>query len=94
VAQVTREERVALNDVDLRVVMGTQPGRRLVWRLLEQAGLHTPSFASDDNATAYNEGRRSVAIALMRETQRVCPELWVTMVREQLAATEQEAHKP
>lgn len=90
---MTREEAKQLLDVDLRVVMGTAPGRRFVWRLLEQSGLHSASFGgSDTHATAYNEGRRSVAMALMREVQRVCPELWVLMVRDQLAAQEQENH--
>lgn len=90
---MTREETKELLDVDLRAVMGTQPGRRFVWRLLEQSGLHSPSYAGEAMASAFNEGRRAVAIALMREVQRVCPELYVTMVRDQLAAQELEAHK-
>ena len=79
-------------DADLRAVMGGPVGRRFMRRLLEQAGLYSSSFTSEASGMAYNEGRRSVAIALMRELHRVCPEDWVRMVREQLAEQEQTAH--
>lgn len=83
-----QEER----DDDLRAVLLTPVGRRFIWRFLEQAGLYAQSFAVETHATAYNEGRRSLATALMRECQRVAPESWVRLVREQLDDMERQAH--
>jgi hypothetical protein len=91
---MTNDERLELNDADLRAVMGTAHGRRLVWRLLVQAGLYSSSYAADALATAFNEGRRSVGLALMAEAQRVTTDLYVAMVREQLNVDLQQAHAP
>lgn len=79
---MTPAELRALHDADVRTVMGTQAGRRFVRRLVEQSGLLSPVFADSPTATAYNDGRRAVAIALLQECQRVCPELWVKGVIE------------
>lgn len=79
-----RADRQKFADADLRSVMSTPAGRRFVWRLLTQAGLQGSSFASDPLTTAYNEGRRSVAISLLREAQRAAPELYTQALREQL----------
>lgn len=84
-SETTRKEL----DADLRVVLGNAAGRRFFWRLLTQAGLQSSSFVmGDQSATAFNEGRRSVALALLTEAQRVAPELYTTALREQLDAQE------
>ncbi len=70
------------HEEDLRAVMGTAAGRRFLWRLLEQAGLHGRSYAGAAEATAHNEGRRSVALDLLAEMQRVAPELYADSVEE------------
>ncbi|MDP2270926.1 MAG: hypothetical protein Q8K32_09365 [Archangium sp.] len=76
-------------DADLRSVLSTPAGRRFVWRWLTQAGLQSSSFVSgDQSGTAFNEGRRSIALALLAEAQRVAPELYTTALREQLDAQE------
>lgn len=62
--------------------MATPAGRRFVWRLLEQAGLLSPSYTEPPTGAAYNEGRRAVAIALLKEVQRVCPDSYATSVEE------------
>lgn len=80
------------NDDDLRAVLATTQGRRFLWRMLSQAGLYSPSFATDPLATAYNEGRRSVAMGLMLEAQRVSAPLYVRAVREQMDQLEADAH--
>ncbi len=74
------------NDDDLRGWLASSQGRRLFMRLLTQAGLYSPSYAESPTATAYNEGRRSFALNLMQEAQRVCPELYAVALREQLDA--------
>ena len=80
-------------DEDLRGVLKQVSGRRFFHRLLVQSGLYASSYAEAPTAAAYNEGRRSIAIALMREAQRVAPELYSQGLREQLSAQELEARK-
>lgn len=72
------------NDADLRGWLSSTQGRRLYLRQLTQAGLWSSSYAEKATATAYNEGRRSVALDLLREAQRVCPELHAQALREQI----------
>jgi hypothetical protein len=86
-----RGELAARNDADLRQVLSTLEGRRFFWRLLEQAGLYSPSYAEKAEATAFNEGRRSIAIALLQEAQRVAPEKYLAALKEQQDSLETEA---
>lgn len=80
------KERAKQNDADLLAFLSSSQGRRLFWRILEQAGLWNSSYVESPTGTAYNEGRRSVALALMMEAQRVTPELYARALREQLDA--------
>lgn len=60
-------------DADLETVLSSPAGQRFYVRLLVQSGLWAPSFVAESSASsAYNEGRRSIGIALMSEAQRVC----------------------
>lgn len=68
---------------DLLAVLSTPQGRRFAWGLIE--GVFAPSYASEALATAYNEGRRSVAIGLMVRCQQDATNLYVTALTEQLA---------
>lgn len=85
------KDRNKQRDDDLRGVLSSPAGRRFLWRLLTQSGLHGASYSESPTATAYAEGRRSVAIGLMREVQRVTPELYATALKEQLDAEMREA---
>ena len=80
---MTPEEQ---NDADLRALLALPGGRRFLVRLLIQAGLYSSSYAESPTATAYNEGRRSVAIALMGEAQRVAVDKYLLALREQVDA--------
>lgn len=89
---MSADTRKAELDADLRLVLGTPAGRRFFWRVLTQAGLNASSFVmGDSSATAFNEGRRSVALALLLEAQQVVPELYTAGLREQLDAQERAA---
>jgi hypothetical protein len=90
---VTPKDAQQLADDDLRVVMGLEAGRRFVWRLLTQAGLYSSSYVESATATAYNEGRRAVALALLAEAQRVAPELYTKALREELEAQDRAARE-
>lgn len=70
-------------DDDLRHVMSSPQGRRVIFRLIQGlANVMGGSYAGEATATAFNEGRRAVGIGLMLEVQRVSPELWNRLVAE------------
>ena len=79
------------NDDDMRALLSTPAGRRFFWRVLTQSGLYSSSYAESPTATAYNEGRRSVGLALMQEAQRVDAQRYAVALREQLDAAEVDA---
>jgi hypothetical protein len=76
---------------DLRSVMSTPEGRRFVWGLLEHCGVFGPSYASDANATSYNEGRRAVGIGLMVRCQTEASEFYVAALTESISEIKAEA---
>lgn len=80
------KERQRQNDADMLSLLNSAPGRRLYVRLLTQSGLWSSSYAESPTATAFNEGRRSIAIALLAEGQRVAPDLYTKALTEQLSA--------
>ena len=85
-AHMKAKERAEQNDNDLRAWLGNTQGRRLFMRILTQANLWSASYVESPTGTAYNEGRRCVALGLLTEAQRVCPALYVLALREQLDA--------
>lgn len=84
------EDRRKQDEQDLRSLLGKPEGRRFFYRVLAQSGLYSSSYASDATATAFNEGRRDVAIRLLREAQRVAPDLYARGLREAIDAEELE----
>lgn len=84
-----------LREADLRAVMATGSGRRLVWRLIDDAaGTFGGTYTGEALSGAYGEGRRSIGIALMAEAQRVARVDYVRMLAESLEArTTAEAQK-
>lgn len=60
---------------DLRAVLGTAEGRRVLQRLIfDWGGLHRASFRGEDtHATAFCEGQRSFATRLMAEIGATAP---------------------
>lgn len=83
--------------IDLTTVMSLPSGRRFMWSLLEQLGWLAPSFHVDAAVMAFNEGRRSAAVALAQTLQSRVPLLYLSMFEEaqreamQAAAREQAA---
>ncbi|EOC1198851.1 hypothetical protein AAAW50_003050 [Cronobacter sakazakii] len=77
--QQMREERDA---DDIRFVMGSEKGRRVVWQMLEKGSVFSTTFSMDPHATAFNEGQRNLALALFQRVMSVCPELYLKMADE------------
>lgn len=73
-------------EADLRAVLATPEGRRVLWSIIEgRSGMSRRSYVVGDAlATAYHEGRRSVGLDLMAAAQKAAPANYVHMVTEAL----------
>lgn len=76
-------------DADLRWLMGSKRGRRIVWRQLELAGVFKLSFNTNAMQMAFAEGNRNAGLRTVALIHQICPELYPTMVKE--AANERNA---
>lgn len=82
-----REERerqlTALEVADLLWLMGSKRGRRIVWRLLEEAGVFRTSFNTNALLMAFAEGTRNYGLRVLGLIHSHCPELYAPMLKEQ-----------
>ena len=67
---------------DMRWLMGTKRGRRIVWRSLERAGVFRSSFNTNAMSMAFAEGMRNEGLRTVGLLNAACPDLYLTMVRE------------
>jgi hypothetical protein len=67
---------------DIRAVMDTPAGRRLVRRLLDRLGLYRQPFDVRDGVTAFNCGEHNAALFLFHEVNDACPDLYMAMLAE------------
>ena len=81
-----RKERTklqALGEVeDLKWLMGSKRGRRIVWRLLDQAGVFRLSFNTNAMQMAFAEGNKNYGLRTLAQIQALCPDLYPLMVKE------------
>lgn len=69
-------------EADLKWLMGSRRGRRIVWRILEQSGVFRLSFNTNAMQMAFNEGSRNYGNRTLAMLQTVCPELYLQMTKE------------
>ena len=65
---------------DLQAVMGTDAGRRFMWRQLGATSMFHECYSPEQ------EGGRRVGLALLREVMAVCPGQYLLMQKEALDA--------
>lgn len=83
-AKAREERRREQADDDLRAVLSTREGRAVVWRVVDEvAGTFSGTFTGSSQ-TFHLEGRRSVGIDVMREAQRVAPQLYLLALSERM----------
>jgi hypothetical protein len=70
-------------EADLKWLMNSKRGRRVVWRLLEQSGVFRLSFNTNAMSMAFAEGNRNFGNRTLSMIHSLCPELYATMVKEQ-----------
>lgn len=84
--QAERQERDKLargtEESDIKWMMATKRGRRIIWRLLEQAGVYRLSFSTNALSMAFAEGNRSFGNRTLALLHATCPELYAPMVKE------------
>lgn len=73
-----------VEEQDLKWLMANKRGRRIVWRLLEEAGVFRISFNTNAMQMAFNEGTRNYGNKLLNSIHMLCPELYPVMQREAL----------
>jgi hypothetical protein len=61
----------AVETEDIRWLMSSKRGRRLMWRLLGDARLYQQSFDGNANWSIFNEGKRSIALKLMAQIHTI-----------------------
>jgi hypothetical protein len=86
-AEDARNLKRLSEDSDFLWLMSTEPGRRIVWRLLDLAGVFRLSYAGEaTHATAFAEGSRQIGNVLLADIHRLCPARYHEMVTEQTSA--------
>lgn len=76
------------NDHIIRTLMGLADGRRWVWIRLGEANIWSSTIRLGEGgyaATAFEEGKRSLGLALLADVTRLCPDFYITMTRENAA---------
>jgi len=85
-AKTDREVRDRLakenEEADLKWLMGSKRGRRVVWRLLDQSGMFRLSFNTNAMQMAFAEGNRNYGNRTLAMIHALCPELYPQMVKE------------
>lgn len=77
---------------DVTEVMGTEAGRRFVWRLLGDCGLYRSSY-HPSALIHFNEGQRSIGLQLLSEITSTCPAQYLVMQGEAIAEQQRAAQR-
>jgi hypothetical protein len=67
---------------DIKWLMAHPQGRRLVSRLLEEAGVNRTSFNHSGSLMAFNEGKRHIGLFLTGEVLQAAPEGYFKLLKE------------
>lgn len=68
---------------DVKWLMSSPRGRRIVWWLLSKAGVYRTSFNNSGSVMAFNEGQRNLGLMMQAEISDICHDQFVTMLQEQ-----------
>ena len=72
-AKLERDQHLA----DVRLVMDTLGGRRVMWGLLVDALIFRTTFAQDPCVSAFQEGNRNLGLKVLADVMEACPELYL-----------------
>ena len=78
-----RDERIRVRRlVDLKAVMSTVQGRRVINDVIEFSGPLREAFNPNGSMTNFNLGRQSVGRMMFLQLDEACPDLFLTMRQE------------
>jgi hypothetical protein len=81
--EVTRRRlETEVEELDVKWLMASKRGRRILWRLLEQAGVFRLSFDTNAMRMSFNEGNRNYGNRTLELIHRTCPEQYTVMLKE------------
>lgn len=87
--EVTREAaeekaklRARIEVEDTKWLMSNKRGRRVIYGLLDRAGIWRLSFHTNALQMAFNEGTRNEGLALLSKLTEHCPDLYAQMLKE------------
>lgn len=72
---------------EMKQVMSTSVGRKVLYRTLSEAGVFRLSYAGSTNDTMFNEGRRNQGLYLIQEIQSASMHLYFEMMKENTNAS-------
>lgn len=67
---------------DIRWLMSSKRGRRIVWRMMAEAGVFRSVFNTNAMAMAFTEGNRNLGLRLFNIVITACPDLFSVMKKE------------
>jgi hypothetical protein len=67
---------------ELRDVLASKSGRKVLMRYMTQAGLLTPSYTGSSNQTCFHEGSRAVALRIHQDIMEANPDAFILMQKE------------
>lgn len=67
---------------DIKWLMGSRQGRRVMWRLLEKAGVNRLSFNTNALSMAFAEGNRNLGSMFLADVLDICPDQYIRMLKE------------
>lgn len=67
---------------DIKKLLDTDMGRRLLWRLFEYANIYGEMWTQNENRVHFNLGKRDVGIWMMNEMETAKPGAVLTMMHE------------
>jgi len=63
-------------------IMSTPAGRAWLWDTLAGCHIFVTTFIPDSNASAFQEGRRSIGLSLLADIMAACPDYYIQAMRE------------
>ncbi|EMF20571.1 hypothetical protein [Citrobacter freundii] len=78
-----KQQILAQRDIDdIKFVMNSEQGRRVIWSQLEKGQVFGACFSVDPHITAFNEGQRNLALVLLQRVMAHCPDQYLKMAAE------------
>jgi len=78
-----RDKLADQSDVeDIKWLMSSKRGRRILWRILERAGVFRASFNTNSMTMAFSEGCKNEGLRTIALIHAASPELYPTMLKE------------